>query len=90
MQGDLSDHPQSAAVPGSRQEAGGVAFEATDDLMPELAPDKQCEMLRENGERCTARKAKGTTYCVGHLRSLLKKAQAVRDAEDEVSSEDAE
>lgn len=63
----FTDHRSAAA--GAVLSMGGVEFEGTDPLMPD-PNGKFCESIKDDGLRCTARKAKGTDHCIGHARRL--------------------
>jgi hypothetical protein len=46
-------------------------------------PHTACMYKRDDGDLCRGPRAKGTEFCVGHLRSLAKQAQQSQEAESE-------
>ena len=47
-----------------------------------VPPIEACTIIRDNDERCRAPKAKGTDFCIGHLRAM-EKAAAAAEKENE-------
>lgn len=50
---------------------------------PYVPKYESCAIVRENGDRCKGPKAKGTDYCIGHLRAMEKAAKAAEEKPSE-------
>lgn len=50
---------------------------------PHVGKYQSCIVVRQDGAQCKGPKAKGTDFCIGHLRSMEKAAKAAEEKPSE-------
>lgn len=78
--GATSNIEQRAMMPTFAQPGTQLAPNSGNPYVPKY---ESCAIVRENGDRCKGPKAKGTEYCIGHLRAMEKAAKAAEETPSE-------
>ena len=78
--GSTNGLQQGASLPTFAQPGTQLAPPSGNPYVPKY---ESCAIVRDNGDRCKGPKAKGTEYCIGHLRAMEKAAKAAEETPSE-------
>jgi hypothetical protein len=78
--GFTSNIEQDRAMPTFAQPGTQLAPPSGTPYIPKY---NSCAVIREDNARCKGPKAKGTEYCIGHLRAMEKAAKAAEEKPSE-------